>query len=109
MMEIDTNDKNTLSDHQTQKISRKGHHPNPKNWRTHPTQQAHALLVRETEAGLELIDGHLRAEVCPDNMIPVLILDVTEKEADKLLGSFDPLTMMAEADADKLDELLQKN
>ena len=47
---------------------------------------ADALLARETPEGLQLIDGHLRAETTPDVEVPVLILDVTEEEADKLLS-----------------------
>src|SRR5450756_118671 len=87
--------------------------PNPKNWRTHPKAQqealrgilaevgyADALLARETPEGLQLIDGHLRAEITPDVEVPVLILDVTDEEADKLLLSLDPLAAMAEGDAD---------
>ena len=60
----------------------------------------------ETEQGLMLIDGHLRAEVAPDSMIPVLILDVTQEESDKILATHDPLAAMAEANSDKLEELL---
>ena len=95
--------------------------PNKKNWRTHPKIQADALrgilaeigfagacLARQLPDGtLELIDGHLRAETVTDQPIPVLILDVTEAEADKLLATFDPLGDMAGADAGKLDELLR--
>lgn len=95
--------------------------PNKKNWRTHPKAQADALrgvladigfagacLARELPDGtLELIDGHLRAETVTDQPIPVLVLDVTEAEADKLLATFDPLGDMAGADAGKLDELLK--
>ena len=36
-------------------------------------------------ARLMIIDGHLRAETTPDAMVPVLVLDVTEEEADKIL------------------------
>ena len=63
--------------------------PHPRNWRVHPQAQqdalrgilaevgyADALLVRETEQGLQLIDGHLRAETTPDQEVPVLVLDV---------------------------------
>jgi site-specific DNA-methyltransferase (adenine-specific) len=96
--------------------------PNPKNWRTHPTAQqdalrgvlaevgiAGAVLARETaEGGLMLIDGHLRTDVMHDQEIPVLVLDVDEAEADKLLATIDPLAAMAEADAGKLDELLRE-
>ena len=95
--------------------------PNPKNWRTHPKAQADALrgvlseigladacLARELPDGsLMLIDGHLRAETLGDGDVPVLILDVNEAEADKLLATLDPLAAMAESDAAKLDELLR--
>ena len=92
---------------------------NPKNWRNHPTPQkealksvleqvgwADALIVRETDNGLELIDGHLRTEVAPDEEIPVLILDVTEEEADLILATFDPLAEMAGTNEQMLIELL---
>jgi hypothetical protein len=94
--------------------------PSPKNWRTHPKAQADALagvlaeigyadalLAREVDGGLELIDGHLRADTTPDAVVPVLVLDVTEAEADKLLATLDPLAAMAGADSAKLDELLR--
>ena len=67
---------------------------------------AGAALARETPDGLQLIDGHLRAELSPDAKIPVLILDVTEKEAAKLLATFDPIGTMAETDNDALSKLL---
>jgi ParB-like chromosome segregation protein Spo0J len=96
--------------------------PNPKNWRTHPEGQQNALrgilaevgiagavLARETpEGGLMLIDGHLRAETLHNAEIPVLVLDVTEEEADKILATFDPLGAMAESDADALRALLEE-
>ena len=93
--------------------------PNPKNWRTHPQAQqdalrgllaevgyADALLARETPQGLVLIDGHLRAETTPDAEVPVLVVDVTEEEADKILLSLDPLASMAEIDRDAIEKLL---
>ena len=55
-----------------------------------------------------LIDGHLRAETqAPDALLPVLVLDVTEEEADKILLTFDPLGSMAEADSQRIRTLLQ--
>lgn len=95
--------------------------PNPKNWRTHPKAQqdalrgvlaevgmADAVLARELPDGsLMLIDGHLRAETVADAVVPVLILDVNESEADKLLATLDPLAAMAESDGEKLDALLR--
>lgn len=92
---------------------------NPRNWRKHPTSQrralraaleeigmADALLARETPAGLELIDGHLRADVSGDTPVSVLVLDVDEVEAGKLLATLDPLAAMAETDRAALDALV---
>src|SRR6516162_4007244 len=88
--------------------------PNPKNWRSHPAAQQDALrgllaelgycdatIARELPDGrVQLIDGHLRCEITPDMEVPVLILDVTEAEADKLLVTLDPLASLAQADAE---------
>src|SRR5262249_61023984 len=85
--------------------------PNTKNWRSHPPAQRDALqgllaelgycdavLARELPDGtLELIDGLLRCATTPDTAVPVLVLDVTEQEADKLLLTLDPLAGLAEA------------
>ena len=97
-------------------------HPNPRNWRTHPKQQLDAIrgilaevgfagaeLARELPDGsLQLIDGHARAEIAGDAEVPVLVLDVTESEADKILATYDPIGAMAEADAVRLEELLRE-
>jgi hypothetical protein len=96
--------------------------PNPKNWRTHPKAQADALrgilaevgyadalLARELPDGsLILVDGHLRAETTPEQEVPVLVLDIDEAEADKLLLSLDPLAALAETNAVALDSLLRE-
>jgi hypothetical protein len=92
--------------------------PNPKNWRVHPTEQqaalasiltevgyADALLARETPEGLMLVDGHLRAETTPDAIVPVLVLDITEEEADLMLATLDPLAAMAEVADESLRHL----
>ncbi len=68
---------------------------------------ADALLARETDDGLQIIDGHLRAETTPDQKVPVLVLDLNEAEADKLLASLDPLAAMAGKDDDLLRDLLR--
>jgi hypothetical protein len=95
--------------------------PNPKNWRVHSKIQvaalrgllsevgySDALIARELPDGrLELIDGHLRAETTPDAIVPVLVLDVTEQEADRLLLTLDPLAAMAEADTGRIQALLE--
>ena len=94
--------------------------PHPRNWRTHPPAQqdalrgvlaeigyADALLARELADGsLELVDGHLRAETTPEALVPVLVLDLDEAEALKLLATLDPLAAMAESDAEMLSGLL---
>jgi hypothetical protein len=94
--------------------------PNPRNWRIHPPAQqdalrgvlaevgyADALLVRELPDGtLMLIDGHLRAETTPEAIVPVLVLDVDEAEADKILLTHDPLAAMATASHDHVQKLL---
>jgi DNA modification methylase len=95
--------------------------PNPKNWRRHPRAQAEALkgllaeigyadalLARELPEGrLMTIDGHLRAESTPGMEVPVLVLDVTEEEADKILLTLDPLAAMAESDQAAVEALLE--
>jgi hypothetical protein len=93
--------------------------PNPRNWRRHPASQsnalrgilaevgyADALIAYETPDGLMLIDGHLRAETTPDVEVPVLVTDLSEQEADKLLATLDPLAAMAEQDTAALSALL---
>ena len=73
--------------------------PHPRNWRVHPESQKNALrgllaeigyadvlLTRELPDGsLQIIDGHLRAETTPDSLVPVLVTDLTEAEAEKVL------------------------
>lgn len=91
------------------------------NYRTHPAAQrsalagvlekvgiAAALIARETPEGLLLIDGHLRAEDYGDQDWPVLVLDVTEAEANLLLAALDPLAEMAEHDNELLAQLLDE-
>ncbi len=93
--------------------------PNEKNFRRHTDQQraalrgvlsevgyASALIAYDRDGELVLIDGHLRAEDNPEQEVPVLILDVTEAEADLLLTVLDPMAAMAVADNDALQLLL---
>jgi hypothetical protein len=96
--------------------------PHPQNWRTHPPAQLDALKGMLSEVGfcdvvkgieladgrVMLIDGHARAEVLPDQELPVLILDLDETEAKKMLVSFDPVGDLAGADTKLLDALLQE-
>ncbi len=104
---------------------------NPRNWRRHPESQRQAMQAALAEIGfadaclarelsideggsggkppLEIIDGHLRASIDPETIIPVLVLDVTRAEADKLLLMIDPLAAMAETSIDELDQLLAES
>lgn len=93
--------------------------PHPCNWRIHPPEQraaleallaeigyAGALVARELPDGsLQLIDGHLRAEVSPQADVPVLVVDLDDREAEKLLALHDPIAAMARAEQVVLAEL----
>ncbi len=64
-------------------------------------------MARELPDGsLELIDGHLRAETTPEMSVPVLVLDVNEAEANKILATHDPLGNLAGCDAAALESLV---
>lgn len=94
--------------------------PNPRNWRTHPESQrailrgllaeigyADALIARQLPDGtLELLDGHLRAELTPEAEVPVLVVDLDDAEAAKLLALLDPLAGLAQANDEALAELV---
>jgi hypothetical protein len=95
-------------------------HPNPKNWRLHPEGQRSAmsamlssigfvgaLVARETPAGLELLDGHLRADIAAESKVPVLIVDLSDAEADAMLATYDPLSNLALVDHDKFTDLMK--
>lgn len=94
---------------------------NPANCRAHPSYQREvmrgllqevgyvdALLARETPAGLELLDGHMRAEETPEATVSVLIVDLTDEEAEKVLLTFDPIAAMASANDAAVGRLLDK-
>ena len=93
---------------------------NQKNFRQHPKEQivamralledigfADALGAFEQDDGkLKLIDGHMRRDLDPNAMVPVLILDITQEEADLMLATFDTVTAKATVDGEALDNLL---
>jgi len=94
--------------------------PNPRNWRTHPETQRRGLeqlldtvgsvdvlkAVRLPDGRLQLVDGHLRAEIRAEEQVRVAVLDLTPEEADLVLATFDPVSAMAGADLDMLRGLL---
>lgn len=94
---------------------------NPNNFRTHPRKQkeamlgvlndvgwADAVLAREVDGVLELIDGHLRADIANGEQLPVLVLDVNDAEAAEILATHDPIAAMAGQDDEKLDAVLRQ-
>ncbi len=91
-----------------------------RNWRRHPKAQrqalqtmlaqvgyADAVIARETEDGLVLIDGHLRAGLDPEQIVPVLVTDLDKVEAGQVLATLDPLAAMAQPDTAALDALVK--
>jgi len=93
---------------------------NPQNWRLHPESQRSALqgvlkeigfvdavIAREVQGKLELLDGHLRADLAADMEVPVLVVDLNDDEAAKVLATFDPLGTMAVPDDEALKKLLE--
>lgn len=94
--------------------------PHPNNWRVHPRKQvkqfekivedigfADVLIAYEANDGvLTLIDGHMRAGTNPDEILPTVILDVDDDEAEALLASIDPIGEMARANQEKLDQVM---
>lgn len=93
--------------------------PHELNPRRHPEAQRAALAALYEEIGfarsllayeladgrLKLIDGHLRAEMDPEQEVDVEVLDVSDAEARALILSIDPLAQLAEYDAATLDHL----
>ena len=95
--------------------------PHPANFRRHPERQraalrallrqigyADALLARRDGDRLVLIDGHLRQSLDPEQVVPVLVLDVDETEAETLLATLDPLGALATPDPAALASLLER-
>jgi hypothetical protein len=93
--------------------------PHELNYRLHPEAQraalealyrtvgfARSLLAYELPDGrLKLIDGHLRRDMHPDQVVDVEVLDLTEAEARALLLSLDPLAALAGRDEEVHAEL----
>lgn len=93
---------------------------NARNWRLHPDDQRSALtamltdigyvgatMAREVDGQLELIDGHLRADIAGDSDVPVLIVDLNDDEMSKVLATYDPLGNLALTNIETFDKLLE--
>lgn len=96
---------------------------NADNFRLHPQAQKNAFRGIVEELGiagalvayysernggkLTLIDGHMRKNDFPGEW-PVLITDLNDDEADKLLQAYDPVAAMALADKQMLARLRER-
>jgi len=104
--------------------------PNPENWRKHPQRQQDALTgvlnevgwvqrvvqnARSAEKGWPkgskptILDGHARVELAVargEKSVPIVKVDLTQEEERLVLATLDPIGALAEADDEKLEELL---
>ena len=93
---------------------------NPRNWRTHPKAQQDALAGVLDEVGWVqdvivnkrsgyLVDGHARVALAAkrgEASVPVVYVDLSDEEEQKMLATLDPLAAMAGADTAALADLL---
>lgn len=93
----------------------------PKNWRIHPRAQQEALAGVLSEVGWvqrvlvnrntsHVLDGHARVALAisrDEPSVPVLYVDLSEEEEDKILATLDPIAAMAAADKANLGTLLE--
>jgi hypothetical protein len=94
--------------------------PHHGNWRLHPKAQQMALAGVLSEIGIvqnvlvnqrtgRLVDGHLRVELALEHKQPaigVTYVDLSESEEAAILATLDPLSALAETDAEALGNLL---
>lgn len=93
---------------------------NPLNWRTHPKQQVEALEGLLSEVGWvqrvivnkttgHVVDGHARVALAlkrNEPSVPVLYVDLTEREEQLVLAALDPIGGLATTDRATLEQLL---
>ena len=94
---------------------------NPANWRIHPKGQQDALAGVLNEVGWvqdiivnrrsgHVVDGHLRVSLAisrNEKSVPVVYVDLDEREEALVLATIDPLSAMAATDKEQLDSLLR--
>lgn len=92
----------------------------PANWRRHSAEQKARFRELVGEVGFVrrvivselsglILNGHMRVEVAVEDEIervPVTWVQVTRTEELALLAEFDPLSLLAERDAERWDALL---
>ncbi|WP_422473338.1 ParB N-terminal domain-containing protein [Endozoicomonas sp. ALB032] len=95
---------------------------NPDNWRVHPQSQQRAMKGALDELGWiqqiivnqrtgRLIDGHLRVELAKKHKakeVPVIYVDLTEEEEKLALATLDPISALADSNAEMLEALLSQ-
>jgi DNA modification methylase len=92
---------------------------NPRNWRIHPKAQQDALAGVLAEVGWVqdvivnkrtgfVVDGHARVAlaISAGERVPVVYVDLSEKEEALILATLDPLSAMAATDEDLLAGLI---
>ena len=96
--------------------------PHEANWRTHSEEQRAAMrgvlqevgwvdgvvAIEQADGSLKIINGHLRQGISGDDLVPVLVTDLTEDEARKVLLTFDPVSAMADTDQALLAQLIEQ-
>lgn len=95
---------------------------NPHNWRLHPPEQRRVLNASLKEFGWitgvienkttgNLIDGHARIQEViernPEELVPFLQVELSEEEEKQILLLFDPISSMADTDAEQVKALLE--
>lgn len=94
--------------------------PHPKNPRRHSKAQREAfrrvveedgfndvVLAVEKDGKLIVVDGHMRRDEYPDEMLPVIVLDLSEAETERALASLDYIGSMADYDKRALADLVK--
>lgn len=69
---------------------------------------ADAVIGRRVGDEIELLDGHLRADLSGNDEVPVLIVDLNDEEAEMFLLTFDPVAAMAKQQRGKMQALRAK-
>jgi len=106
-----------------ERISKDDIEPHPLNWRIHSETQrqkfrsilsdvgfASAIVARKTESGrVQILDGHMRFEEHDGDTVPVLLVDLSDEEAERLLATFDWIGAQASADETVFRQILDKH
>lgn len=92
----------------------------PLNWRIHPDSQQSMMTAVLNDVGWvqdvivnkrtgKIVDGHLRVKLAverKEKTIPIVYVDLDEQEEAAVLLTFDPISGMAKAAQEAIDELI---